>query len=766
MDTILEGGLVFDGLGRPPVIQDVGLAGGRVIAMGQGLPRGPETRVVDARGLWVTPGFIDLHTHYDAELELAPSLSESLRHGITSVVLGSCSLSLATGTPEDLADMFCRVEAVPYDLVRKLLEERKDWEGLGAYLEHLDGLPLGPNVASFIGHSALRAKVMGLERSVTRGVHPSADELEAMRRAVEEGLDAGYLGLSIQTLPWDKMGGDRAFRSRPLPSTYARWSEYRHLHRVLRERGRVLQGVPNISTKINVALFLLESVGLWRKPLKTTIISMMDTRANRGIHRLIGVLSRIVNRVLGADFRWQALPEIFDLWADGMDLVVFEEFGAGTAALHLQDPEARSKLLNDPAYRKRFRSQWTSRWLPKVFHRDFNQSRILACPEPELVGRSFVDVARERGQHPVDTFLDLVALHGEKLRWYTVMANDRRAALDEIIQHPDVLIGFSDAGAHLRQMAHYNFPLRLLHRVRQAELNGAPVLTPERAVHRVTGELAQWLGMDAGTLEVGKRADVVLVDPEGLDDAVEQIHEAPMENFSGLVRLVRRNPRAVRGVWVNGRRAVQDGEVLPEVGKERGFGRVLAGEGLGRTHGTQDAGGREGAHRGRSALAVHADRERLRRVRWRERPARPGTGWPTPCSWKGAARASRSAARSRESRCVCRNRTERGREEGRPARQARRSCEGASEAARSMDSSMCRSMQWRWGVPESCASSARRTWRTPTRPPCFNARVSRCCSAFTSTGTKGCARPGPSRAKAGASAMGTNSSHIRGIPAS
>lgn len=576
MDTILEGGWVFDGLGHPPVRQNVGLAGGKVVALSEGpLPRRPDTQVVDARGLWVMPGFIDIHTHYDAEVEAAPSLSESLRHGVTSVVLGSCSLSLATGTPEDLADMFCRVEAIPYDTVRTLLEERKDWDGLGAYLEHLDGLPLGPNVASFIGHSALRAQVMGLERSLTHGEHPSADELSRMRREVEEGLDAGYLGLSIQTLPWDKMGGERVFRSRPLPSTYARWSEYRHLTRVLRERGRVLQGVPNITTKVNVLLFLLESAGLWRKPLKTTVVSMMDPRANRGIHRVIGVLSRFFNRVLGADFRWQALPELFDLWADGIDLVVFEEFGAGTAALHLQDPDARARLLRDPAYRKKFRRQWTSLWLPKVFHRDFNQSRILACPEPELVGKSFVEVARERGQHPVDTFLDLAATHGERLRWYTVMANDRPEALDEILQHPDILVGFSDAGAHLRQMAHYNFPLRMLYRVKQAEQRGTPFLSAERAVYRLTGELAQWLGLDTGTLEPGKRADVVLVDPEGLTDAVEQAHEAPMENFGGLVRMVRRNADAVRGVWVNGRRAVKDGEVLPEVGRERGFGRLL-----------------------------------------------------------------------------------------------------------------------------------------------------------------------------------------------
>ncbi len=576
MELIIENGLVFDGLGSPPRSCHVGIQGGTVAALSEApLPRTPATRVIDARGHWVMPGFIDFHTHYDAEVELAPSLSESVRHGVTTVVLGSCSLSLAVGTPEDLADMFCRVEAIPYGTVRSLLEERKSWSTLSEYLEHLDSLPLGPHVASFLGHSALRAHVMGLHRSLDHRERPSAEELSRMEALVREGLELGYLGLSIQTLKWDKMGGNRDIRSRPLPSTYARWSEYRHLTRLLRERGRVFQGVPNISTKVNVLLFLLESMGLFRKPLKTTIISMMDPRASRGIHRLVGVLSRTFNWLLGADFRWQALPEVFDLWADGIDLVVFEEFGAGAAALHLQDAASRVELLRDPAYRERFRRQWTSRWLPKAFHRDFNQSEILECPDERLVGKSFAQVAQEQGRHVVDVFLDLVATYGDKLRWFTVMANDRPQELDFICQHPDVLIGFSDAGAHLRNMAHYNFPLRLLRRVREAERRGQPFMSMERAVHRVTGEIGQWMGLDAGVLAQGKRADVVVVNPEGLDEQLDVATEAPMENFGGFVRLVRRNDAAVKAVLISGREAVQDGSVTSQLGRERGFGRVL-----------------------------------------------------------------------------------------------------------------------------------------------------------------------------------------------
>ncbi|MFY1831937.1 N-acyl-D-amino-acid deacylase family protein [Myxococcus fulvus] len=576
MDLIVENGLVFDGLGNPPRKLHVGIQAGKVARLSEGpIERAPGTRVIDATGHWVTPGFIDFHTHYDAEVELAPSLSESVRHGVTTVVVGSCSLSLAVGKPEDLADMFCRVEAIPYDTVRALLEERKSWDTLGGYLDHLDQLPLGPHVASFLGHSALRAHAMGLHRSLDSTVRPSEDELRRMESLVRDGLDLGYLGLSIMTLKWDKMGGSRDIRSRPLPSTYARWSEYRRLTKLLRERGRVFQGVPNISTKVNVVLFLLESMGLWRKTLKTTVISMMDPRASRGIHRLIGVLSRAANKLLGANFRWQALPEVFDLWADGIDLVVFEEFGAGAAALHLQDAASRAGLLKDPGYRAQFRSQWTNRFLPRAFHRDFNQSQILECPDRSVVGKSFAQVAKEQDRDAVDVFLDLIATHGDALRWYTVMANDRLQELEYICKHPDILIGFSDAGAHLRNMAHYNFPLRLLRLVREADKRGESFMTVERAVHRLTGEIGEWLGMDAGVLAEGKRADLVIVNPEGLDAKLDAIAEAPMENFGGFVRLVRRNDAAVKSVLISGREAVSDGAVSPALGRERGFGGVL-----------------------------------------------------------------------------------------------------------------------------------------------------------------------------------------------
>lgn len=578
-ELLITGGTVFDGRGGDGVLADVRVVDGlvrdiRPREVAPGLVAGPDAEVIDARGKWITPGFLDLHTHYDAELLIAPALTESLRHGVTTVVTGSCSLSMAMGKPSDLADMFCRVEAIPREHVLPVLERTKDWDTPTAYLEKLDSLPLGPNVACFLGHSTIRAAAMGLEASLD-GRAPTKAELGRMDGWLAEALDAGYLGLSISTLPWDKMDGDEraGWRSRPMPSVFASWSEYRHLSKQLRARGRVLQAVPNISTKLNVPLFFLLSAGLLGKALKTTLLSMMDVRSDRLAFRLAGWMAKLARWLLRADLRMQALPEPFDLWADGMDLVVFEEFGAGAAALHLKDPRQRAALLKDPAYRERFKREWRRRWKPRAFHRDLSIATVLAAPDASLVGKSFAELAAP-GQDPVDRFLDLVIEHGAALRWYTVMGNDRPRWLEWIVSHPDILIGFSDAGAHLRNMAHYNFPLRLLKLVRDAEAAGRPCMSVGRAVHRLTGEIADWLGIDAGALAPGKRADLVVVDPAGLDDSLAVAHEAEAPGLGGLRRLVRRNDAAVAAVVVGGRVAFRLGDAAPGLGEQR-FGRVL-----------------------------------------------------------------------------------------------------------------------------------------------------------------------------------------------
>ena len=574
-DIAINSGLLFDGTGRPGRLQSLGISGGRVAEIREKpIPAEEAAERIDAEGKWVMPGFLDIHTHYDAEVEAAPGLAESLRHGVTTVTFGSCSLGTVLSRPVDIADMFTRVEAVPYEFVLPLFEARKNWSTPAQYRAHIDTLALGPNITAFLGHSDLRAHVMGLGRAITKGVVPTEAELATMEALVSSALDAGFLGLSLNTNRWDKLGGS-THRSSPLPSTFARWSEIRRLLRPVRERGRVMQGLPNISAKYDLFLYFWESIGVARPPLKTTLVSLLDVRTNRLLYRAVGGLARLINRFLRGNVRFQALPVPFELFADGIDAPVFEEFGAGTAALHLADLAARSRLLRDVQYRRWFRRQWTNWLLPHVFHRDFNQSEIVACPDGALVGKSFAAVARERGEAALDVFLDLAAEHGNALRWFTIIGNDRPFALRRIASHPDVLLGFSDAGAHLRNMAYYNFPLRMLKLVRDAARDGVPFLSIEKAVWRLTGEIADWLNLDAGRLTEGARADVAIVDPEGLTDALEDHVEAIMPEFGDYRRMVRRNDAAVAAVLVGGRVAVMSGRPVPDLGRVK-FGSFLA----------------------------------------------------------------------------------------------------------------------------------------------------------------------------------------------
>jgi N-acyl-D-aspartate/D-glutamate deacylase len=572
--VLIRGGTLYDGRGGPGRVTSVLVREGVIAEVGDDLVAPPGAEVIEAEGKWITPGFVDLHTHYDAELEVGPALFESVRHGVTTVVTGSCSLSLAVGKPADMADMFCRVEGIPREVVLPLLEEVVDWESPAGYMDHLEGLNLGPNVACLLGHSTIRAAAMGMERALDKHVRPTHTEQAQMDDWLTESLDAGYVGLSISTLPWDKMDGEE-FRSRPMPSVFARWSEYRRLARQLRKRGRVLQAIPNISNKLNFPLFLLISASFFlRRALKTTVVALMDVRSDRKAVHLVGFLTRFFNRFLGADFRMQALPEPFELWADGIDLIVFEEFEAGAAALHLRDEVKRSRLLAEPAYRARFKKQWTSRFLPKAFHRDLAQATVVECPDASLVGRSFADIAAERGQDAVDVFLDAVIEHGRDLRWHTVMANDRPRWLRWIVNHPDILLGFSDAGAHLRNMAHYNFPLRLLRMAHDDRHAERPFMTVGRAVERATSEVAEWLGLDAGVIEEGRRADLVVIDPAGLNDELNEVHEEYVEAYR-LKRLVQRNDAAVAAVLVRGRVASRYGVPASDLGASRRYGRVL-----------------------------------------------------------------------------------------------------------------------------------------------------------------------------------------------
>ena len=565
-DVVVRGATYFDGTGAPGLVRDLGIRDGRVAEVSATpLTADAACEVIEANGCWVMPGFIDVHTHYDAEMLLAPGLTESVRHGVTTVVVGSCSLSTVYCDPVDLADMFSRVEALPRAHVLAALEQRKQWSTPAEYVQALERLPLGPNVASFLGHSDLRAHVMGLERSTDPTCRPSADELVAMEQGLVDAIDAGFLGLSTMTNPWDKLDGDR-YRSRSLPSAYARWGEFRRLNRILRRTGRMLQSIPNLNTKYDLVLFLAASTGLLRRSLKVSLLAAADAKATRFIHRVFGPLAWLTNVLGRGQFRWQHLPTAFQVYADGIDLVVFEEFGSGRAALHLRDELERNALLRDEDYRRWFRRDFEKKFTSRVWHRDFHDVEITECPDPTLVGRRIDEVAGERVLHVVDAFLDLVVMYGKALRWRTTIANDRPDVLDKLARTSGVTIGFSDAGAHLRNMAFYNFAIRLLSRVHAAARHGTPFLTLEHAIYKLTGELGDFYNIAAGHLRLGDRADLTVIDPSGLADDPFAYSEAPMAEFGGLRRMVNRNDRAVLATLVGGAVTYRAGEVRTGIG--------------------------------------------------------------------------------------------------------------------------------------------------------------------------------------------------------
>jgi N-acyl-D-aspartate/D-glutamate deacylase len=573
-DTIIRNGRWFDGSGAPSAVRNIGIRDGHVVAISPDDLDDKDCRhIIDATGKWVLPGMLDIHTHYDVEVLNGPSLSESLRHGVTTVMLGSCSLSTVYVGGEDAGDIFGRVEAIPREHVIAAVDEHKTWTNAEEYIQALEARPLGPNLAAFIGHSDMRAAAMGLDRATQKSERPTRAEQARMEHMLAEALRAGFVGMSSQQLLFDKLDGE-VCRSRTLPSTYAKSRELRRLKSLLRRAGRILQSGPDIQNPLNLGSQLAQSLGVFRNPLKTSLLSAADVKSNPYSIHALGPAARLINR-LGGNFRWQHLPVPFEVYADGIDLVVFEEFGAGAAALHLRGEMERNELMRDEAYRRRFREDYESKFGIRVWQRDFFDTEIVACPDASVVGKSFGEVGKDRGGlHPVDAFLDLVLEHGTALRWRTTISNHRPEVLKKLARDSGIQMGFSDAGAHLRNMAFYNMGLRLLRHVNDAQKAGRPFMTIEQAVHRLTGELADWYRLDAGHLRIGDRADVVVIDPEHLDATLDDYAENSVEQYGGLSRMVNRNDDTVTAVLVGGRAVFLGGKPTDLVGKQR-TGRFL-----------------------------------------------------------------------------------------------------------------------------------------------------------------------------------------------
>ncbi|MEE4245707.1 MAG: amidohydrolase family protein [Kangiellaceae bacterium] len=573
-DIVINNGRYFDGSESPSSVKHLAIKDGCIVKVSDQSFESTETkRLIDAKGLWVSPGFIDSHTHYDAELLISPSLSESVRHGVTTVVVGSCSLSMICSDYEDASDIFTRVETVPREKVLPILKHNKTWQTPKQWIDHINSLPLGPNVISYLGHSDLRTGVMGLSRATDRQTKPTEVEMQRMEATLKEALDEGFIGLSTMCLKWDKVDGDREW-SKSLPSTYANWQEVARLNKLLRQYNRVHQGAPNVAKPFQITQYITQSIGLFRRRLKTTLISQMDLKGSKYLSNLTRLVSNITNWLKG-DFRWQVLPTPFTVYADGIDVVFFEEFGAGEMALDIKNEVERNNLLKDEKYRREFRQFYGEKLSPRVWQRDFSDAVILDCPDQTIVGKNFGEVAADRSVHVVDLFLDLVVEFGKQLRWYTTISNHRPQVLKRMIKDKRSLITFSDAGAHIRNMAFYNLPLRLLKLAKTSLDQAEDFISVEQAIHRVTGDQADWFGIDAGYIRQGDRADIVIIDPNALEQDLESVEWADMENFN-LKRLVNRNPGVVQQVVINGKLAVDNGRVVDSLGKQAGYGRFLA----------------------------------------------------------------------------------------------------------------------------------------------------------------------------------------------
>ena len=573
-DIIIKNGTYFDGSEISGKLAHVAVMDGKIAKVSEKpIEDGTATHVIDAKGKWVAPGFLEIHSHYDAEVVEAPALKESVRHGVTTVAIGSCSISMVNSEPEDCSDLFTRVEAVPREAVLPLLHKKKTWNDAKGYRQFYDQHTLGPNVCSFIGHSDIRVAVMGIDRA-TSGVQPTEEEMQAMEQMLEEALDIGCLGMSMMTTKIDKLDGDRVW-SKPLPSTFSTWWEFKRLFKILRKRHAILQGAPDTVKKLSLFGFLWQAHGLFRRPMQITMLTALDLKSSPFLHRITRVSGFLANTILRGNFRWQTLPAPLTVQFEGLDVGAFEEFQTGALLRDIKDESELYQKINDPNFRAEFKRQVSEIFMVGLWNRDLSHGWITHCPDLSLIGKNFEEVGKAYGVDAVDAFFDLATKFKRDLRWKTTYSNTRPHIIHKLLSSPHTHIGFADSGAHIRSLAMYNFPLRMLKYVRDAQREGKPFMTVAKGIHRLTADLADWFGLDVGYIREGNRADIVIVNPEGLTEELDAMVEAPMEGF-GIDRLVKRNPDAVDATIINGKVAYERGDIFPDdFGLEKGYGKFL-----------------------------------------------------------------------------------------------------------------------------------------------------------------------------------------------
>ena len=443
----------------------------------------------------------------------------------------------------------------------------------------------------------LRVEVMGTPAAVGRA--PTQAELSRMRELLEAAMQQGYLGLSTDSIPFHYLANE-PHTDRRIPAQYATLGELRGLLDVVRRHDRVWQCTPDAANRARTFLrFFLTSGRLYGSPLRTSALTAVDLTHERNTWRLFPVIARLMNsRLVRGRFHFQVLGTPFRMYAEGAICPIFEEFESsrGLMALDLEDAEARRRRMETPEFGELFVREWHDPGAVRTFNRDLDALTIERCPVPEWQGETFgavlrrlrdfqsgrPDAARSDAEgealaafpSPVgrdgEFLLHLLRRYDRELRWWFIVANDRPEVLKRLLFDENLLPGFNDSGAHLLNLAFFDGNLLTLQVAARESTQRVA-----HAVRRLTREPAEFFNLDAGRIDPGSPADLVLIDPEALlrydtDAGRAMVHR----DVLGHEQLVNRSDGVVRSVWIAGVQAWDGRDVTPALGTRR-LGRTL-----------------------------------------------------------------------------------------------------------------------------------------------------------------------------------------------